>query len=59
MEEIYSQLANRNGWSYSLIDGRPYFIKDGKYTVPDETTTEEDKEILANILSEGSKEMAR
>ena len=59
MEEIYLQLAQRNGWSYSLSDGRPYFMKNGNYAIPDETTTEEDKELLANIISEGSKEMAQ
>ena len=42
MEEIYKQLAQRNGWDYSLSDGRPYFMKNGKYATPDETTTEED-----------------
>ena len=59
MEEIYKQLAQRNGWDYSLSDGRPYFMKNGKYATPDETTTEEDKELLANIISEGSIEMAQ
>ena len=59
MEELYIELARRNGWSYSVSDGRPYFMKDGKYAIPDETTTEEDKELLANIISEGSLEMAQ
>ena len=59
MEELYLQLANRNGWSYSVSDGRPYFMKNGKYAIPDETTTEEDKELLANVISEGSSEMAQ
>ncbi len=59
MEEIYRELAKRNGWSYSVSDGRPYFMKNGKYAIPDETTTEEDKELLANIVSEGSIEMAQ
>lgn len=59
MEEIYKQLAQRNGWDYSLSDGRPYFMKNGKYATPDETTTDEDKELLANIISEGSIEMAQ
>lgn len=59
MEELYIELAKRNGWSYSVSDGRPYFMKNGKYAIPDETTTDEDKEILANIISEGSIEMAQ
>ena len=59
MEEIYLQLAKRNGWSYSVGDGRPYFMKNGKYAIPDETTTEEDKELLSSIISEGSSEMAQ
>ncbi len=32
-------------------------MKDGNYAVPDEKTTEEDKELLADIISEGSSEM--
>lgn len=59
MEELYLQLAERNGWSYSFDGGRPYFMKDGKYAIPDETTTEEDKELLASVISEGSLEMAQ
>ena len=59
MEEIYLQLAKRNGWSYSVVDGRPYFMKNGEYAIPDETTTEEDKELLSSIISEGSSEMAQ
>lgn len=59
MEEIYLQLAKRNGWSYSVGDGRPYFMKNGEYAIPDETTTEEDKELLSSIISEGSSEMAQ
>lgn len=59
MEEVYSQLASRNGWDYSLNNGKPYFMKNGKYAVPDETTSEEDKELLASIISEGSSEMAQ
>ena len=59
MEELYLKLAERNGWSYSLNHGRPYFMKNGDYAIPDETTTEEDKELLANIISEGSSEMAQ
>ncbi len=57
MDELYRSLAERNGWSYSVTDNRPYFMKDGKYAVPDETTSNEDKELLANIISEGSTEM--
>ena len=59
MEEAYKKLAERNGWSYSISDNRPYFMKDGKYAVPDETTSKEDKELLAIIISEGSSEMAQ
>ena len=59
MENVYEELAQRNKWEYNLQDGRPYFLKDGKYAVPDENTTIEDKELLANILSEGSDEMAK
>ena len=59
MNEVYKELADRNGWSYSDSDGRPYFMKDGNYAIPDETTSDEDKEILANIISEGSSEMAQ
>ena len=58
MEDAYLELAQRNGWNYSNSDGRPYFMKDGNYAIPDETTSEEDKDILANIISEGSIEMA-
>ena len=57
MDELYRNLAERNGWSYSVTDNRPYFMKDGKYAVPDGTTSDEDKELLANIISEGSTEM--
>lgn len=59
MEEEYKALAERNGWDYSLIDNRPYFMKNGNYAIPDETTSEEDKELLASIISEGSDEMAK
>ena len=57
MDDIYKSLAERNNWSYTTDDGRPYFMKDGKYAVPDEKTSEEDKKLLANIISEGSSEM--
>lgn len=57
MEEIYKKLAERNGWSYSVSDGRPYFMKNGDYAIPDESTSEEDKDLLATIISEGSMEM--
>ena len=60
MEEVYEQLAKRNGWSYSFEGNRPYFMKkEGGYAVPDETTSEEDKQLLAAIISEGSSEMAQ
>ena len=59
MNEAYKKLAERNGWSYSESDNKPYFMKDGSYAIPDETTTDEDKELLANIISEGSSEMAQ
>ncbi len=57
----YRALAQRNGWDYSYgqEDNRPYFMKDGKYAVPDENTSVEDKRLLANAISEGSREMAR
>ena len=51
-------LAERNGWSFSNSD-RPYFMKDGDYAIPDETTSKEDKELLAEIISEGSEELAK
>ena len=59
MEEKYRELAERNGWSYSLSGGRPYFMKNGNYAIPDENTSEEDKQLLAYIISEGSNEMAQ
>ena len=59
MEETFKKLAERNGWNYSLTDGRPYFTKNGTYAIPDENTSDEDKELLANIISEGSSEMAQ
>lgn len=59
MNVAYKELADRNGWNYCELDNRPYFMKDGKYAAPDETTSDEDKELLANIISEGSKEMAQ
>jgi hypothetical protein len=57
MEEIYKALALRNGWTYVIQDERPYFMKNGNYATPDETTSDEDKELLATIMSEGSDEM--
>ena len=57
MDELYRKLAERNGWTYSMSDDRPYFMKNGKYAIPDETTSQEDKEMLARIISEGSTEM--
>ena len=59
MEDKYRMLALRNGWNYSVIDNRPYFMKDGNYAIPDDTTTTEDKELLAEIISEGSDEMKK
>ena len=59
MEEEYKKLAERNGWTYSVSDNRPYFMKNGNYAVPGENTYQEDKEFLASIISEGSIEMAR
>ena len=59
MNEVFRELAERNGWSYSISENRPYFMKNGNYAIPDETTSEEDKELLANIISEGSQEMAQ
>lgn len=59
MDEVFRKLAERNGWSYSMSYNRPYFMKNGGYAIPDETTSEEDKELLANIISEGSTEMAQ
>lgn len=59
MDEKFRKLAERNGWSYSISDNRPYFMKNGNYAIPDETTSDEDKELLANIISEGSIEMAQ
>jgi hypothetical protein len=56
--ETYKQLAERNNWELSISDNRPYFMKNGRYAVPDDQTSEEDKELLANIIAEGSIEMA-
>lgn len=59
-EEKYKELAERNGWSYSGGDGRPYFMrKSGGYAMPDDSTTYADKELLASIISEGSDEMKK
>ena len=56
--ELFQQLADRNGWRFVMEEGRPYFMKmEGGYAVPDEKTSEEDKELLANIIAEGSIEM--
>ena len=60
MEEEYKALAERNNWNYVVEDGRPYFMKkDGGYAIPDENTTEEDKEMLAEAIAEGSSELAK
>ena len=58
-DQIYRKLAERNGWVYSVIDGRPYFMKDGKYATPTEETSTKDKMLLASAISEGSSAMAR
>lgn len=57
----YKNLAQRNGWNFSMDveANRPYFMKDGKYAIPDEHTTKEDKEMLADIIAEGSDELKR
>ena len=62
LESIYKALAERNNWSFSWngeVGNRPYFMKNGNYAVPDETTSLEDKELLAEIISEGSNEMKK
>ena len=61
MENLYKNLAERNGWIFSMDDNnRPYFMDpNGGYAVPNETTTTEDKYILARIISEGSMEMEK
>ena len=58
-ETVYKALAERNGWYYFLEGERPYFYKNDVYAVPDETTSEEDKELLAEIISEGSVELKK
>ena len=58
-EESYRALANRNGWTYSVVEDRPYFMKNGNYATPDEQTPQEDREMLAYIISEGSEEMQK
>ncbi len=59
--ETYEALARRNGWDFSLESEsqRPYFMKNGKYAVPTSETSKEDKELLAEIISEGSDELKR
>ena len=54
---IYEELAQRNNWDYSILDNRPYFMKNGDYATPDENTSDNDKLLLAKIISEGSDEM--
>ena len=57
-KEIYKKLADDNGWEFNLDENeRPYFMQDGRYAIPNETTSENDKKLLANIISEGSKEL--
>lgn len=57
--EIYRDLASRNGWDFSMVDDRPYFMKNGDYASPNEDTSLEDKRLLANIISEGSSELEK
>ncbi len=66
MNVIYEALAARNNWDFVNKDGRPYFYEkekerkigqSRKYAVPNATTTEKDKRLLAEILCEGSDEM--
>ena len=54
-------LAERNNWDFSMDteNNRPYFMKNGDYVTPDETTSKEDKELLAGIISEGSDELKK
>ena len=61
MDEItmYQNLAKRNNWNFGITNDRPYFMKDGEYAKPDKTTSDEDKKLLAEIISEGSDEMAK
>ena len=53
---IYKELAVRNGWDFSMDMeyNRPYFMQNGNYAIPTSNTTQEDKELLASIISEGS-----
>ena len=55
----WEELAKRNNWNLSVSDGRPYFMKDGNYVTPSSTTSQQDKEELATIISEESSELAR
>lgn len=57
--KIYEELAKRNGWDFSMSNGLPYFMENGRYAIPDGHTTNEDKELLATIISEGSDELKK
>ena len=56
MNEVFRELAERNGWSYSISENRPYFMKNGNYAIPDETTSEEDKEQALKFLKDNNME---
>ena len=56
----YEELAKRNGWKFFVQDNRPYFYsQEGGYAIPDKNTSLSDKELLANIIAEGSDEMEK
>ena len=57
---IYKNLAERNNWDFSIgEDNKPYFMKDDNLAIPDEFTSEDDKLLLASIISEGSEELLK
>ncbi len=56
-KKMYEELALRNGWRFSIDNNRPYFMGDDGYAVPTESTTLEDKRMLAEAIAEGSDEM--
>ena len=57
---IYKNLAERNNWDFSIgEDTKPYFMKDDNLAIPDEFTSEDDKLLLASIISEGSEELLK
>ena len=58
--KIYKNLAERNNWDFSIgEDNKPYFMKDNNLSIPDEFTSEDDKLLLASIISEGSEELLK